>query len=108
MSLVRQLLLKHGRYSERYEIRDVSYYYLADEIARTQFVADELVQPSRWKTFSAMTPIQFASFLKRTAQAASLARYRKHTRGPKKPPSKRSFNGTRHVATAKILAERAC
>jgi hypothetical protein len=106
MSLVRSMLLKHGKYSDRYEITDVSYYYLADEISRSQFAVEELISRSQWKVFASMTTSAFASFLKRVASTAELARYRKHVRGPKKPPPKRRFNGTRHVATQKLLEAR--
>lgn len=106
MSLVRTLLLKHGQSSERYEINDVSYYYLADEICRSQFAMDELVTRQQWSAFATMSATEFAQFLRSTASTASLARYRKHARGPTKPRPKRRFNGTRHVATQKILETR--
>ena len=53
-----------------------------------------------------MTTSAFASFLERVVIAAEIARYRKHVRGAKKPPPKRSNNGTRHVATQKLLEAR--
>jgi predicted DNA-binding protein YlxM (UPF0122 family) len=106
MSLVRWLLLKHGQYSDRYEIEDVSYYYIADEISRSQFAFDEVIDQKQWRIFGKMSSSAFASFLKQTASHAHLARYRKHIRGPTKPRPKRRFNGTRHVATQKLLDAR--
>jgi hypothetical protein len=106
MSLVRWLLLKHGQYSDRYPIDDVSYYYIADEISRSQFTFDEVISRQQWRVFATMTSKEFARFLKQTAEQAHLARYRKHIRGPTKPRPKRRFNGTRHVATQKLLAAR--
>lgn len=106
MSLIRLLILKHGKKSDRYKIVDVSYYYLADEISRSQFAIDELIDRKRWTVFGSMSKTAFAAFLKQTAKNASLARYRKHIRGPNKPKPKRTFNGTRHVATKKILDAR--
>lgn len=106
MSLVRWLLLQHGQYSDRYQIEDISYYYIADEISRTQFTFDEVIRGEQWQVFATMPLSQFARFLKQTAQQASLARYRKHIRGPTKPKPKRRFNGSRHVAVQKILEKR--
>lgn len=106
MSLIRSLILKHGKKSDRYKVFDVSYYYLADEISRSQFAIDELIERRHWKVFGSMTTSEFAGFLKQTAKNASLARYRKHIRGPTKPAPKRKFNGTRHVASQKILEAR--
>jgi hypothetical protein len=106
MSLVRTLLLKQGKYSARYEITDVSYYYLADEISRSQFAMDELISRRQWSVFSSMSSAEFAEFLRTTASGASLARYRKHVRGPTKPRPKRRYNGSRHVSTQKILEAR--
>lgn len=106
MSLIRSMLLVHGKYSERYEVTDVSYYYLADEISRSQFAVSELIPRSAWKVFSTMPIKEFAKTMKRYASQADLARYRKSPRGPKKPRPKRSFDGSRHVATSKLLASR--
>jgi hypothetical protein len=106
MSLVRWLVLKHGQLSDRYQIDDVSYYYIADEISRTQFAFDEMISRQQWRTLATMASNEFARFLKQTAAQARLARYRKHVRGPTKSQPKRSFNGTRHVATQKLLEAR--
>lgn len=106
MSFVRTLLLEHGQHSERYDTSDVSYYYLADEIARSQFAMDELITSRQWKVFASMSQAEFNRFLKGTASAASLARYRKHARGPTKPRPKRRFDGSRHVSTHKIIEAR--
>jgi hypothetical protein len=106
MNLVRWLLLKHGQYSERHQIDDVSYYYIADEILRSQFAFDEVISRQQWRAIATITSKEFARFLKQTAAQARLARYRKHIRGKTKPKPKRSFNGTRHVATQKLLEAR--
>lgn len=106
MSLVRWMLLKHGQYSDRYQIDDVSYYYIADEISRSKFTFDEMITRQQWQVFANTTSNEFARFLTKTAKQARLARYRKHIRGPTKPKPKRSFNGTRHVAIQKVLEAR--
>ncbi len=106
MSFVRTLLLKLGQYSDRYNITDVSYYYLADEISRSQFVMDELISRRQWSAFASMPSTEFNKFLRATASNALLARYRKHVRGPTKPRPKRRFDGRRHVSTQKIIEPR--
>ncbi len=106
MSLIKSLLLKHGKYSDRYEITDLSYYYLADEIARAHFTSDEMIDAEAWEQLATMTWSKFVSFLIRTAAHAELARYRKHPRGPTKPRPKRKFSGARHTATQKTLDTR--
>ncbi len=106
MSTVKALLLKHGQQSDRYEIVDGSYYYLADEIARTHAGVDLFIDPCKWSRLVEMTRREFASFLKYTASHAKLVRYRKHVRGPTNPRPKRRYTGARHVATQKILDAR--
>jgi hypothetical protein len=106
MNLIRLLLLAHAKPSKRYEIKNVSYYYMADEISRSQFAIEELIANSKWKVFASMGNREFARFLIKTASNAELERYRAHTRGQKKPKPKRKFTGTRHVATSKLLDER--
>lgn len=59
MSLVRGILLKHGQYSDRYQIDDVSYYYIADEISRSQFAFDEVINRKQWQVFATVTSNEF-------------------------------------------------
>jgi hypothetical protein len=91
------------------KIEDVlSTYYLADEIAGTYRGMMIAIPEKSWKVFATMTPAQFANVLKELAAKVDLAKLKKHPRGPKKPqvPRRRSRRVT-HVATARILAERA-
>lgn len=106
MSTIKALLLKHGQSSDRYEIVDLSYYYLADEIARTHAGINLFIDPCKWHCFGTMTRAEFTAFLKSTASHAKLAKYRKHARGPTTSRPKRRFTGARHVATQKLLDAR--
>jgi len=101
MSLVRALLLKHGHYSDRYEIIDLSYYYLADEISRDQFAMDELISRRQWKMIASMTRPAFVKFLRATASTMSLARYGRYPRGDTTPNPKRRFTGSHHTIAQK-------
>ena len=108
MSTMKSLLKKHGRYSERYEIVDLSYYYLADEILRWQTACDWLEEEMHvdLRVISDQPLRSFIKDLKFIASNAELQKYRKHVRSEKKKPPKRKFNGTRHMATQKILDAR--
>lgn len=106
MSTLKGLLFKHGQPSDRYEIVDLSYYYLADEISRCHTGISMFIEDQHWEVFGRMKQSQFVRFLKQTASNAHLAKNRKHIRGPKKPPPPRRFNGTRHVAIQKLIEAR--
>ena len=108
MSTMKILLKKHGQYSDRYEIVDLSYYYLTDEILRWHAALQWLEEDMHVDlTCFAKLPLNtFINQLKFIASNAKLQKYRKHIRGEKKKPPKRKFDGTRHVATQKILDAR--
>ncbi len=85
----------------------LSTYYLAEEIAGTYRGMMIAIPEPSWGAFSRLTPAQFAKVLKELAAKVDLAKLRKHTRGPKKPPPRRyRSRQSPHVATAKILAYR--
>jgi hypothetical protein len=67
----------------------------------------EIAIPARhWNgRFANLSPGQLASQLKQIAGHAQLRRYRKHSRGPKKPSPKRRGNAP-HVSTARLIAQR--
>ncbi len=86
----------------------VSPYYLADEIAGTYRGMMIAIPEESWEVFATMTPARFANVLKELATQVDLAKLQKHPRGPKKPKApRRRRRGVTHVATAKILADRA-
>lgn len=98
------LRAEHG--AEKIE-QEVSGYYLADEAAGTWRGMMIVVPAAYWnERFADQTPQRMARFLRQTAAHIRLAAFRKHPRGPKKPPPKMNKKHRRHVSTAKILQQR--
>ena len=94
----------HGR--ETVE-RKISAYYLSLEISQTYDGMMVAVPAPQWAVFRTLTPAEFAGFLKQWASNMTLRRYRKHPRGPKKPPpDKSAYENGGHVSTARILKMR--
>jgi IS4 transposase len=92
----------HG--AEKIE-REVSSYYLAQELAKVYSGMAIALPPEEWQEYASMTPPELARQLRQWAQQAPLWRYQKHPRGPKKPrPKRRSGAKISHVATARLLA----
>jgi len=86
---------------------ELSGYYLALEIEQAYDGMMVALPPPRWTRFRRMTAEQFAAVLQEIAAHVDLALYRKTTRGPKKPPPKRSrYKNGGHVSTYKLLKER--
>ena len=87
--------------------REVSSYYLAQELAKV-FTGMAIALPAEeWEEYGRMTPAELAGQLRAWAQQTSLWRYQKHRRGPKKPrPHRASGAKIKHVATARLLANR--
>jgi len=84
---------------------DVSIYYVCDEIAHAYRGLDFALDGEHWtNAYANLTPAQVARLLQRLAAAIDLSRYRKHKRGPKKPPPKLNKTNRNHVSTARILA----
>jgi hypothetical protein len=82
----------------------VSGYYIAGELARTHEGMMVALPPEFWDRFRSMTSEAFIAALIIIAQAANLARYQKHPRGPKKPRTERTAHaGKPHVSTAQLL-----
>jgi IS4 transposase len=98
------LRAEHG--SEKIE-QEVSGYYLADEVAGTWRGMMIVLPADYWtKRFARQTPQQMAQFLRQAARHIRLAAFRKHPRGPKKPPPKMNKKHRGHVSTARILQQR--
>ncbi len=86
---------------------DVSGYYVADEIRMTRRGMMIAIPEDEWVVFHDLTPVELAGVLVQLAAAVRLPKYQKHPRGPKKPqPKKQSGAKIKHVATARILAQR--
>jgi len=85
----------------------LSGYYVAAELRRTYDGMMVAVPAQHWGAFSRASDTEMAGWLKGVAVRVSLARYKKHARGPKKrPPWRRRCRNGEHVATAKLLAAR--
>jgi hypothetical protein len=104
LSVVRAALrAAHG--TEEVE-EGVSIYYLADEVAHTYRGLMIALPGKYWqKTYADLTPLQLARQLIRIAQTVRLARYRKHKRGPKKPPPSMNKKHRNHISTARVLLQ---
>lgn len=98
------LRCEHGR--ERID-NGVSGYYLALEIRQTYDGMMVAIPAPQWKIFNEMSAEEFAAFLREVAGRVKLSRYKKHSRGPKKPPpEKAKYKNGGHVSTAKLIAGR--
>jgi hypothetical protein len=88
--------------------KEVSSYYLADEVAGVSRGLAIMLTGDFWADrFAKHTPSQLAQFLLMCARQVRLSAFRKHPRGPKKkPPKSKSKKGRGHIATQKILDER--
>jgi IS4 transposase len=95
---------EHGRETVRNE---VSTYYLSLEIRGAWDGMQIAIPPKHWRVFATQTDDEFAATLREIARRMQLARYKKHPRGPKKkPPKKTKYKNGGHVSTAKLIAER--
>lgn len=84
----------------------ISFYYLCNEIAGTYNGLEIAVAEEYWAdNYALRTPAQIARELVRIAKTVNLARYRKHKRGPKKPPAPMNKKRRNHVSTARVLAQ---
>jgi IS4 transposase len=83
---------------------EVSIYYVCDEIAHTYRGLDLVLDPSHWTTtYAQFSTAQLAQALLRIAAGIVLSRYRKHKRGPQKPPPKMNKKRRNHISTARVL-----
>lgn len=84
---------------------EISMYYVCDEIAHAYRGLDFALDAEHWtNAYANLTTAQLARLLKRLADDIDLSRYRKHKRGPKRPPPKMNKTKRNHVSTARILA----
>jgi IS4 transposase len=82
----------------------VSGYYLNLEIRGTYEGMMIAIPEKHWKIFRTLSIPDLVNVLKDVAGHARLSRYRKHPRGPKKPPPKKSaYANGGHVSTFKLL-----
>lgn len=95
----------HGAEAKR---ETISGYYLTEELAATYHGMMIAVPAAEWtQCFASLSSAELARVLKTLAGNVTPERFRKTTRGPKKPPPKRVHNKRKpHVSTARILAQR--
>lgn len=106
LSTLEGLLL---RFSTATAKPQLSYYYLALEIAETRLGIDIAIDAAYWDQYARMSLAEFVAFAKSVARGANLRRYRKHPRGPKRPMPKRISGKRRpHVSAHRILEARQC
>jgi IS4 transposase len=89
-------------------LMELSGYYLATEISAAYWGMMIAIEPRHWtKEFATLSTDEMARLLKELARRTRVDRFRKHKRGPKRPPPART-GGLRekHVSTARIIATR--
>lgn len=83
----------------------LSGYGVAKDIAATVEGMMVALPPEFWHDVGTWSPVQVGEYLRRLAGHVDLSRFKKTTRGPKKPPPPRTaFPGKTHVSTAQLLA----
>jgi len=89
------------------EAEQMSAYYMAGEMGRVYSGMMIAIPEPQWQLFARMSAKDFARVLVQLADKINLDRFRKHTRGPKKPTEKRHYDPAHpHVSTARILQRR--
>lgn len=87
--------------------QNLSGYYLSLEIKQTYAGMMVALPPGHWKIFRGLAADKMAEALRLVAGHVMLSRYQKHSRGPKKPPPKKTgYKKGGHIATTKLLAGR--
>jgi IS4 transposase len=82
----------------------VSAYYISLDLLATDEGMMIAIPAEHWKIFRTMHLQRLAKVLLELAFGVNLARYRKHPRGPKKPPPKKShYKNGGHVSTFKLI-----
>jgi hypothetical protein len=85
----------------------VSGYYIALEVRQAADGLAVAVPADEWAGFGTATAAELAAWLRTAAVGIDLRRYRKHPRGPKKPPpEKAAYQNGGHVSTERLLRQR--
>src|SRR5690606_979800 len=98
MAVIKGALRKvHG---EKAIDEDVSGYYIAGEISRTQAGMAVAITSQEWEVFRTITYEKFLDILHELAQNVKLEKYKKNRRGPKKKSVKKAGSSKEpHVST---------
>jgi hypothetical protein len=85
----------------------LSAYYVALEIQQTHAGMMVALPAAQWAFVRALPPAELARLLRGVAAGIDSARYKKATRGPKKPPPERKpYKNGGHTSTHKLLQKR--
>jgi hypothetical protein len=87
-------------------VETLSVYYAALDIQQAHRGMMIALPAPQWERFRALSAVELAATLRAMARAIDLARYRKSTRGPKKPVARKVYKTGGHVSTHKLLQER--
>jgi hypothetical protein len=86
--------------------KEVSGYYIAEEVRATARGMAIAIEPIVWKSFQTMPPADLAKEMLGWASHVQLRKLQRHPRGPKKPVPKRTrYAKETHVSTFRLLAE---
>jgi len=87
--------------------KEVSGYYIASELSAIYPGMMIAVSDDKWIFFRQCSQAELVVFLRQLAENVNLSRFKKHTRGPKKPTPKRVRDPKHpHVSTARLIAKR--
>ena len=84
----------------------LSVYYAALDIQQVHRGMMIALPAPQWERFRDMNAVALAAALREMARAIDLRRYRKSTRGPKKPVARKVYRNGGHVSTHKLLQRR--
>ena len=85
---------------------EVSSYYIGTELETTSRGMMIAIPEEHWGVFGKMSLLEFAAVLIMLAEHVNLRHFKKHPRGPKKPPPKRTYDPAHpHVSMARVLAQ---
>jgi IS4 transposase len=84
----------------------LSVYYAALDIQQVHRGMMIALPAPQWERFRVMNAVELAAALREMARTIDLSRYRKSTRGPKKPVARKVYRNGGHVSTHKLLQRR--
>jgi hypothetical protein len=87
-------------------VEELSAYYAALDIQQVHRGMMIALPSPQWERFREMSAVELATALREMARAIDLPRYRKATRGPKKPIARKVYTIGGHVSTHKLLQGR--
>jgi hypothetical protein len=87
-------------------VETLSVYYAALDVQQVHRGMMIALPAPHWERFRDMNAVELAAALREMARAVDVSRYRKATRGPKKPIARKVYTNGGHVSTHKLLHER--